>query len=190
MDTSGRDRSRVRTTDHPKLLHRWPSALGLAAAVLSLASGVNRESGAITVVVASLCYLGAAAFNRPWVGWAGILGGSIVIVASELAGLPWWAGAGITSLVLIVAGVAVRAPRVPLAAQALALAVYGGLAVVTLFLSPRVGLAMAGAVLACHAIWDVVLYRRNQTVPRSLTEFCMVLDVLAGGGIVVVAVTG
>ena len=50
---------------------------------------------AIAVCVAALCYLGAAALGRPWVAWAGIVGGSLVVVASELVGLVWGLGAGV-----------------------------------------------------------------------------------------------
>jgi len=45
--------------------------------------------------VAALCYLGAAALDRPWVAWAGIVGGSLVVVASELVSLVWGLGAGV-----------------------------------------------------------------------------------------------
>jgi len=71
-----------------------------------------------------------------------------------------------------------------------ALLVFGGLAVTALFLAPRLGLVLAGVVLASHAGWDVVHYRRDQVVPRSLAEFCMLLDVPLGVGFVVLAVLG
>ncbi len=75
-----------------------------------------------------------------------------------------------------------------LTAQTLALVAYGGLAVVALFLAPRAGLVLAGAALAFHAGWDVVHYRRNQVVPRSLSEFCMWLDVPLGVGAILLAI--
>lgn len=171
-------------------LHRWPSALGLAAAIQSLVTGTARENVAITICVAVLCYLGAAALNRPWVGWAGILGGSLVIAASKIAGLEWWAGFGITALALVVVGLLCRVPRPPLTAQTIALVGFGGSAVVGLYLAPRVGLALAGMALASHAVWDVIHYRRNQVVPRSLAEFCIVLDVPVGIGAIILAIVG
>ena len=33
--------------------------------------------------------------GRPWVAWAGIVGGSLAVVASELVGLVWGLGAGV-----------------------------------------------------------------------------------------------
>ena len=82
---------------------------------------------AITVCVAALCYLGAAALGRPWVAWAGIVGASLVVVASELVALVWWAGIGIAALTLVVAGRLGRASRPALTAQTAALLVFGGL---------------------------------------------------------------
>jgi hypothetical protein len=65
------------------LLHRWPSALGLAAAALLLALGPDTETIATAVGVAALCYLGAAALDRRWVAWAGCAAFSLVVVASQ-----------------------------------------------------------------------------------------------------------
>jgi hypothetical protein len=177
------DSSRSRT-----LLHRWPTALGLAAAVLQLVVGVDRESVAIVICVAALCYLGAAALNRPWIAWAGVVGGTLVVFASGWVGLTWWAGLGIVAVLLVVVGLLGRAPRPPLTAQTSALLGYGGVAVAALFFAPRLGLVLAGVALAAHAVWDVIHFRRNWVVPRSLAEFCVVLDVPLGVGAVILAI--
>jgi hypothetical protein len=182
-DTAWADSSRRHT-----VLNRWPTALGLAAAVLQLVAGVDRESVAIVVCVAALCYLGAAALNRPWIAWAGVVGGTLVVFASGWVGLAWWAGIGIVAVVLVVVGLLGRAPRPPLTAQTAALLAFGGLAVAALFFAPRAGLVLAGVALAAHAVWDVIHYRRNLVVPRSLAEFCVLLDVPLGVGAVVLAI--
>jgi hypothetical protein len=70
----------------------------------------------------------------------------------------------------------------------MALVGFGGLALVALFVDPRAGLAMAGIALAAHAIWDAILYRRDRVVPRSLLEFCILLDVPLGIGAVILAI--
>ena len=49
---------------------------------------------------------------------------------------------------------------------------------------------LAGVALAGHAGWDLVHYRRNAVVDRSLAEFCMLLDVPLGLALVVLALTG
>jgi hypothetical protein len=181
--------ARVRSTR--TIWNRWPSALGLLAAGSAIATGANRESVAITLVAALLCYLGAAALNRPWVAWAGIVGAIVVVTIGELAGLVWWGALGIAAVALIATGMLLRVPRPALTAQTAALLGFGGPAVVAaLYLAPRVGTVLAGLALASHAIWDVVHWRRNAVVPRSLAEFCLWLDVPLGVALIVLAFTG
>jgi hypothetical protein len=179
----------TRTRRTGTLLRHWPGLLGLLAAAFQIITGATRETVAITVSVATLCYLGAAALNRPWVAWAGILGGSVVVVAGELAGLPWWAAVGVAAAALVAIGLIGGAPRPALTAQTAALLGFGGLAVVALFVAPRAGMVLAGLALASHAAWDVVHYRRDVVVPRSLAEFCILLDVPLGLALVVLAFT-
>ena len=178
------DESRWRT-----IWHRWPSVLWPRGR--SPATGDRRGSGHgrdRPLRVALLCYLGAAALARPWIAWAGIIGGSLVVFASELVGLVWWTGIGVAALALLVAGLLGRASRPALTAQTVALLGYGGLAVAALYFAPRLGLALAGVALASHAVWDLIHYRRNQVVPRSLAEFCMLLDVPLGVGALTLAI--
>ncbi|MEV7624030.1 hypothetical protein [Actinoplanes sp. NPDC089786] len=170
-------------------LHRWPAALGLLAAGFQIVTGANRESVAITVVVATLCYLAAAAFNRPWIAWATIAGGSVIVVAGELAGLTWWVAVGLVAAGLAVIGLVTGVPRPALTAQTGALLGFGALAVTALYLDPRAGMILAGLALAAHSGWDVIHYRRNTVVPRSMAEFCMVLDLPLGAALIVLAFT-
>jgi hypothetical protein len=174
----------------PAVLHRWPSALGLAIAAVQLASDPDTETIATVIGVAVLCYLGAAALNRRWVAWAGCAVFGAVVIASQMIGLTWWAVTGVVALALVIAGILLRVPRPPLTAQTAALIGYGGVAVAALFLAPRVGLVLAGAALAGHAVWDVIHYRRNQVVNRSLAEFCVLLDVPLGVGAIALAFAG
>ncbi len=173
-----------------RLVQRWPAALGLVVAAILLATGAEVQTVALIVAVAGVCYLSAAALDRPWVAWAAIPAASLVIVASKLAGVPWWAGLGLTALALIVAGGVLRVPRAPLTAQTAALLAFAGFALAGLFIAPRVGLAVAGLALASHALWDVIHYRRRIIVPRSLSEACMFLDTPLGIGAVILAITG
>jgi hypothetical protein len=170
------------------LLHRWPALLGLAVAAAQLATHPDAKTVATVIAVAVLCYLGAAALRRRWVAWAGCAVFPVVVIGSQLAGLTWWVVSGVVALALVVAGLLLRAPRAVLTAQTAALLGYGGVAVVALLLAPRVGLVVAAVALIGHGVWDVIHYRRNQVVHRSLAEFCVLLDVPLGVGAIVLAV--
>lgn len=172
----------------PAVLHRWPSALGLAIAAVQLATDADREDVAVVLCGATLCYLGAAALSRPWIAWAGIVVSVAVVDLSDLVDVVWWASLGVIALVLLAVGLLSRVPRPTLTAQTAALIGYGGLAVAALYVAPRAGLGLAGAALCGHAVWDAIHYRRNQVVPRSLAEFCMLLDVPLGVGAIVLAI--
>lgn len=172
-----------------RLLGHWPILLGLAAATFQIVTGVASESVAITVAVAATCYLAAAALNLRWVAWAGILVGSVVVTLSELAGIPWWAGLAGYAVILALVGLLGPAPVSTVTAQSLALLGFGGMAVAAVLVAPRLGLALAGVALAGHAVWDYRHWRRNDVVPRSLAEFCIVLDVPFGIAAIALAIT-
>lgn len=182
------------TGNHPRrwtgaILRRWPSALGLLAAGFQLATGANREAVAITVSVATLCYLAAAALDRPWIAWAAIAGASLIVVAGELAGLTWWAALGIVAAALAATGIITGVPRPALTAQTAAVLGFGALAVTALYINPQAGMILAGLALASHTGWDLLHYNRNTVVPRSLAEFCMVLDLPLGLALILLAFT-
>lgn len=170
--------------------HRWPILLGLAIAALQLLGDPDTDTVASTTGLAVLCYLGAAAFERRWVAWAACFVLPPVVIVSQATDVAWWAIFGAVAVVVLAVGLLRRAPWDALSAQTGALVVYGGASVATLLLEPRLGMALAGIGLAAHAIWDVIHYRRNTVVHRSLAEFCVFLDVPLGVGAIVLAVLG
>ena len=150
--------------------------------------GVTADAPMTAVGIATLCYLAAAVTGLRWMAWLWVAVGTALIFVARLIDVPrWW--------VLALAGVAlaaigfIRRPAVT-TPQTLAMVGYFGVAVVALFLAPRVGLALAGLALLTHAVWDVVHYRRNIVVGRSLAIWCIGLDVVAGVTCVVLAILG
>jgi hypothetical protein len=172
------------------LLRHWPGLVGLLAATLQIVTGVSAESVAVTVTVAASCYLAAAALGQPWIAWASIVGATLVVTLSEAAGLAWWQGLAALGVALVIVGLLRRAPAPALTAQGLAMAGFGGSAVFALFISPNLGMAVAGIALAGHAVWDYVHWRRNEVVPRSMSEFCILLDLPFGIAAIVLAFIG
>jgi hypothetical protein len=178
-------------TSPPRALaHHWPAAAGLLAAALVLAFTADRRTVTISLTVAALCYLGAAALGRRWVAWAGVAVFGVLVVVAELIGVPWWVAMAVVAAVLLGVGLVIGVPRPPVLAQTVAALAYGGVAVAALSLSADAGLLLAGLALAAHAVWDAVHYRRNAVVPRSLAEACMFFDVPLGLGVAVIALTG
>jgi hypothetical protein len=166
---------------------RWPSVLGLGVAVLLLWTGAaGRETLAIGVTAAAMCYLAAGALGRRWVAWVSVPGVSLVVIASEVAGMPWWAGVGAAGFALVAVGLRRGSPR-PTLTQGAAVLGFGAVAVIALAADPRAGLVLAGLALASHAVWDTIHYRRDEVVPRSLAEACVFLDVPLGLGCIILA---
>ncbi|HLM21759.1 MAG TPA: hypothetical protein VK390_09570, partial [Propionibacteriaceae bacterium] len=144
----------------------------------------------ISLLVALTCYLAAAALGVRWVAWAAIPVASALVVAGGLADIePWYVFAG-ASIVLVLIGLLRRASGTALAAQSLAMVAYGGIAVAALTLGPVAGAVLASLALIAHVVWDVVHYRRNAVVPRSLAEACMFFDVPLGLAVIVLVLAG
>ncbi|MFF2493445.1 hypothetical protein [Agromyces sp. NPDC058064] len=138
--------------------------------------------------IATLCYIAAAVTGLRWVAWLVVGVGTLMVFGAELLDLPRWAALAVAGLVLLVVGL-VRRPRAT-TPQALAMLGFFGVAVGALALDPRLGLALAGLALAAHAGWDVVHYRRNAVVGRSLALWCMGLDLFLGLVCVGIAIAG
>jgi hypothetical protein len=167
------------------LLHRWPTALGVAVAALSaLDLETGLEFAALTVLMAVI-YLGASVFERPWTAWVVLFAGlplAFVLPAS------WTA----RSLVLLVVGavfLVVGVVRGQLAQpsgfslQTTGMLVFGSAILVALYVDPNLGGKLVGITILGHGAWDAYHYQRNTVVQRSYAEFCAIVDVLLGAAI-------
>ncbi|MEV0381418.1 hypothetical protein [Nonomuraea sp. NPDC050643] len=181
------------------LAHRWPTALGLLAMVLSamdmtMDRGTNGADGrdqALVVFLAALIYLATAMTGRPGVVW--ILFGLSVVAVTVLRVFdqdPWPAmvAGAVTTLAIGLVSDLPRRPRLD-ALQIPAMVVFGAAALVALSLSPLLGSLLVAAALIGHATLDVIVWRARKVVARSLAEFCAVLDLTLGVAIVVFALT-
>lgn len=168
-------------------------ALGAATGVIAVLPGGEdagpTASQPVTVVgVAVLSYLVAAVAGSRRVGWIAAGAFAVLVVLSEVVGLSRFAVLGVVGALVAVVGLAVSPRRT--GPQALAAIGYLGVGCLALLLAPRAGLVVAGVTLAAHVVWDVVHYRRDAVVDRSLALWCIGLDLVVGVVCVVVALTG
>jgi hypothetical protein len=190
MSTSESTTAPVSITARSALWRRWPVAVGFLGAAFVAIVSPDGVTITISLLAALTCYLAAAALGVRWVAWAAIPVASVLVVAGGLADIEPWIVLGAAAVVLVVIGLLRQASRTALAAQSLAMVVYGGIALVALTLGPVAGAVLASLALMAHAVWDVIHYRRNAVVPRSLAEACMFFDVPLGLAVIVVVLAG
>jgi hypothetical protein len=168
------------------LAHRWPSVVGLLAAVGLFLAGTNRASVALVVAIAATCYLAAAAFSLPWMAWAWIPLSFVTVFAGSTVGLDPLVATAVAAAVLLLFGLLRGAARPALTLETAGLLIYGSVAVGALLLAPTVGLAVVALALVAHGIWDLWHLRRHRDlVSPSLAEACVALDVPLGLAVVV-----
>lgn len=175
---------RQRWTD--MLLHRWPTALGIAVAALAafdLQDGL--EFAALTVLMA-LVYLGAAALDRRWSAWVVLLAGLplafFIPSTSEVVPSVVLLVAALVFLVLGVArGQWQRPGGLPL--QTAGMLAFGSTALVAFYVDPDLGGKLVAIAILGHAAWDAYHLLRDRVVSRSYAEFCAVVDLLLGAAI-------
>jgi hypothetical protein len=177
--------ARGRWTD--VLMHRWPTALGIAVAALAafdLQDGL--EFAALTVLMA-LIYLGAAALDRRWSAWVVLLAGlPLAFFIPSISGIHPSVVLLVAAPVFLVLGVArgqwQRPGGLPL--QTAGMLAFGSTVLVALFyVYPDLGGKLVAIAILGHAAWDAYHYLRNRVVPRSYAEFCAVVDLLLGAAI-------
>lgn len=169
------------------MAHRWPTWCGLAVAAQSALDVGDGRGQAVIVFLAALIYLATAVVGRPGVAWL-LFGASVVAVTLlRLFDLDPWpglvGGAVSVAVVALVDGVLKRSRLT--AAQLPALVLFGGAALLAVSLSPAVGGYLVAAALIGHATLDVIVWRADKVVTRSMAEFCAVLDLTLGVAILV-----
>ena len=170
------------------LAHRWPTAVGLLAAVAMFLTGPDRIAVALVVAIAATCYVAAAVFALPWMAWAWIPFSFVVVVLGHLVGLEPMAATGHRGRRARRRSVSCAALARPLTLETAGLLLYGAVAVGALLLAPPVGLVVVALTLVAHGIWDVWHLRRHRDlVSPSLAEACIALDVPLGLAVLVAA---
>ena len=168
------------------LIHRWPSALGIAVASLAAFDVQDGLEFAALIVLMELVYLGAAALDRRWSAWVVLLAGLLLAFfipsASEVVPSVILLVAALVFLALGVARGQLGKPAgLPL--QTAGMLAFGSTALVALYVDQNLGGTLVAIALIGHAAWDAYHFLRNWVVSRSYAEFCAVLDLLLGAAI-------
>lgn len=177
-----------------RLLRLWPAAAGIAFGAFvayDLAAGADL---APVLTASGLVYLGAAALRRPRAAWP-VFWLTFVIIGA--AGFTPWEDAATWVLLGIAAAFAVYGlvrgatrPFEEFPLQSLAMVAFGAAAVAVLVIGGDVAAYIVAAGLLGHAAWDAWHRHSGRVVVRSMTEFCLFLDVIAAVAMIVVTVNG
>ena len=169
------------------LMHRWPTALGIAVAALAAFDVQDGLEFAALTVLMALIYLGAAALDRRWSAWVVLLAGlPLAIFISSISGIDPSVVLLVAAPVFLVLGVAhgqwQRPDGLPL--QTAGMLAFGSTALVALYyVYPGLGGKFVGIAILGHAAWDAYHYLRDRVVARSYAEFCAIVDLLLGAAI-------
>jgi hypothetical protein len=169
------------------LMHRWPTALGIAVAALAAFDAQDGLEFAELTVLMALVYLGAAALNRRWAAWVVLLAGlPLAFFISSISGIDPSVVLLVAAPVFLVLGVArgqwQRPDGLPL--QIAGMLAFGSTALVALYyVYPDLGGKLVGIAILGHAAWDAYHYLRDRVVARSYAEFCVIVDLLLGAAI-------
>lgn len=173
------------------LLARWPSVLGVLALLLNNADGPDPHVTAMIIIIASTCYLAAAAIGSRRSVWVMVVVASVAVVLAGLTGLD-----PTVTMLVMGTGFAIfgflrgtGTDRREVGLQALAFVGFSAIALTAMMSSPTVALYLAAAAALGHTVWDVVHFIRDKVVSRSLTEACFVLDLGLGAVLLLTAWT-
>jgi hypothetical protein len=177
-----------------RVLRFWPVAAGIAFGAFvsyDLATGADL---APVLTASGLVYLGAAALQRPRAAWPVFWVTFVIIGAAGFT--PWedattWVLLGIAAafaLYGLIRGAVRPFEGFPL--QSLAMVVLGAASVAVLAIGGDTAAYLVAAGLLAHAAWDVWHRQTGRVVVRSMTEFCLFLDVIAAAAMIAVAVGG
>jgi hypothetical protein len=170
--------------------HRWPIWLALTWAAISLYDFQSGLEYVILFVLPAAGYLFLAVVDRPRITWAVVLAATGTVTALRVLAIDPWPPLAVVAVALAAAGLLTGPLRRP---GIYALQMPGALAFVTfgivvLGLPATIGGYLVAVGLWGHAAWDAVHWHANKIVSRSFAEWCGVLDLVLGLGILALTI--
>lgn len=182
-----------RQGDHRSLLGWWPLITGLAVGAFSIATDDpdSVDGVLLTLLIPTCAYALIALVGRR--SWTWALTGLVVVV--QLAG-DALSGSGTTILlgataVVVLGGATLgrwRPPPAEMRWQPWGAVVFLTAVVSALLLDVTTAKVVVAVGLLVHGAWDVVHWRRDVVVSRSLAEWCAALDISLGIGVLALVV--
>ena len=169
------------------VLRRWPTALALAGAAVLLAGPGDGTELDFMLLVIGYTYLATAVVGRRRATWPLLAAVSVAVLALDAAGLTQVAVVLVVVGALVLAGLAAGTLRGPGPgwAQVPAAVALGLAGVLAPTVDPRAGGLTVAVALIAHAGWDAVHWWADRVVARTFAEWCAVLDLTVGVGLLV-----
>ncbi|MCW6005111.1 hypothetical protein K1W54_11040 [Micromonospora sp. CPCC 205371] len=169
---------------------RWPTWAALAWAAISLADVSDGLEYVVLFVLPATGYLFLAVVDRSRITWAVVFAALTAVVVLRLLDIDPWPALALVVIALAGAGLISGQLRRPglyawQSPGALAFMAFG---LVVLSVPTTVGGYLVAVGLLGHAAWDAIHWRANAIVARSFAEWCGVLDLVLGLGLLVVFV--
>ncbi|MEV0823189.1 hypothetical protein [Nonomuraea rubra] len=170
---------------------RWPSLLALAWAVYSLSDVGDGLEYVILFVLPAAGYLFIAVAARPRITWAAVIALLATVVVLRALDIDPWPPLALVVIALAALGLVngrLRRPRI-FALQAPGALAFMASGILALSVPPATGGYLVAAGLVGHAVWDGFHWRANKIVARSYAEWCGVLDLVLGLGLLILLLT-
>jgi hypothetical protein len=165
------------------LLQRWPTALAVALAALTLTAPEAEKDAAellpLLLIVAKL--------QRRQATWPVItVAFAATLALQELDLVPPSAVFAAVALIVLLWGVVDGQLLRPGAfgVQAVGMLGFGALALVGLLVDSDLGRYLVAAGWFLHGVWDFVYFKLDKVVARSYAEWCGGVDILVAAGLV------
>ena len=169
------------------ILHRWPTWLAIAMAILLAAGGTTVGELANVLPMLALAYLAAAVLQRRKATWPLAVG--IVAAFAALRTQDWVdpvvALVAVALALLVWGAIRGQLRRGALVVEAAGMVGFTAIALAAVSVSPELGRYVVAVGWFGHAAWDFAHFRADKVVSRSFAEWCAVYDFLRAIGILV-----
>lgn len=168
---------------------RWPTWLALALAANIVGDVGDGLEYALVLVMAAAGYVFIAVADRPRATWPVLFALVAAVVVLRLRHIDPWPALTVVAVALVAVGLIGGQLRRPglYALQSPAALAFLALGLAALSVPADIGRYFVAAGLLGHAAWDAIHWRANKIVTRSFSEWCGVLDLVLGLGILLLA---